>query len=220
MKCYILLFLTLFISCNSSQKEQMTEEIINEIPQIISNPFLDLFEEVNSEEIHVFSPCETKGSNKYLGKSIPPSFFFNFKVNNMKSIVLMDKTEEIFACFKTPLSENFTGIIVRHSGHYPEDYSILSLYVWDNTKQKNINRIKLTDNWGDGTFIETQDAWLTDINLDKQLDIVTRNIQSWEDDDSEEEYETDSIKVFLGNGSKYKLSSQNVERNHFNLFCQ
>jgi hypothetical protein len=219
MKIVYYFFLSLmFFSCDSSNNNINEKTKPFEKPKVISNPFLDLFEEPVSKDIHVFSPSDVKGGDKFKGKPIPKPFFKYFKNDKLIKELLNQNDDSLFATYKIRLSEKHTALIVRRYGHY--DFDEIDLFIWDNNKEIIENRNNLSNNWGEGMYHQTQNAWLKDINKDHQIDVITRKIEFWEDDDENGEmHETDSLKVYLQNSGKFILSNQKkLDKSQFVIF--
>jgi hypothetical protein len=129
---YYFFLILLFFSCDSSNNNVNEKTKPFETPKVISNPFLDLFEEVNSEEIHVFSPSEEKGGDKFKGKPIPKSFFWYFDNDEFMIELLRSEDDSLYATNKIRLSDKHTGLIIRRYGSYA--FNEIDLFVWENKK--------------------------------------------------------------------------------------
>ncbi|MFZ4414567.1 MAG: hypothetical protein ACOYOV_15900, partial [Bacteroidales bacterium] len=76
----------------------------------------------------------------------------------------------------------------------------------------------LSDGFGDEGWCFVQDAWITDLNKDGQLDILKRKKDHDADlDDSTKFSNTDSIFVFLAKDNKFQKSTLQIDKSKFQL---
>ena len=182
--------------------------------------------------MHIYSISEKADGAKFDGRKLNTAFYKYFYFDNFLKSNLTDKTGSIFCCYKFKLTQNLTGLIIRRRSQYSE--SAVDLCIWDNGLEKVIQRIELADGFGDGDWFFVKDAWLKDLNSDGQIDIVTRKMEHWEDDfsnnednnlrdsanvinDSIEKF-TDSVKVFVLKKGNFKLSKISIKKDNFRLF--
>lgn len=199
-----------------------------------SNAFLSLFQDISADNLHLYSPCDREDGKKYEGKQIDSTFHKYFAFDKRLVSYFDKKVGNVFSCYKFKLSNTKTGLIIRVPSQYSE--TEVDLCIWDNQTNKIIKRIELADAIGDGMWYFVKDAWLVDINKDGHLDIVTRKMEWWEEDEEEteldstssladttigyidgKEHTTDSLKIFLSTGDNYKLTNIAIDKTKYKV---
>lgn len=210
----ILTILGLTQSCSdNSTKQTVDNSVIDN-----SEAFLKLFPEIESKDLHVYTPPYDTSNrvDKYDGKQIDRSFYNFLVFDNYINPTEIDTFYHYFACFKFKLSDNKTGLIIRRPSQYSE--TAIDLYTWDNSSKKVTNIINLADAFGDEGWYFVQDAWIEEVNADNYLDIVVRKKEF--DQDLEEPSNitrSDTSFVFLGDNKTFKQSNFNIDRNKYQL---
>ena len=175
--------------------------------------FLELFTKINIDTFHIYSSIGKKPDNKFLGTQIDKRYYHFFKFDTILTYNLIDDRgpkESIHACYKFKLSDNTTGLLLRTPSLY--EVTAVDLYIWDNTIAKIIGREYLSDGYGDEGFEFVQDAWITDIDKDGNIDIIKRRKDHDIDlDDESKVSSSDSIFAFLWRENKFVKSSIRIE---------
>lgn len=87
--------------------------------------------------------------------------------------------------------------------------------------------MELADKIADGSWILVKDGWLTDLNKDGFMDVVTREMEWWEDDIDPtidnplgigEKHTTDTLHVYLGENGDFFKEEFVIEDSSFKLF--
>jgi hypothetical protein len=215
-------------SCSQTQtgKQGRTDTVSDvksvKAKEIIVNDstFLSLFPEMTGDTIHIFSPNDKRGGTKFNGKRIDPAFYKYFLFDDYLMGTLDSVYINIFSCYKIRLSDTRTGLIARIPGMYDSETAI-NLYLWDNQAKKIIGNFKLSDETGDAGWYFVKEAWLTDINNDNRLDILSRRKDRWDKDmdgmDGKER-NTDSINVYIAYRDKFRKMSLAIDTARFQLF--
>jgi hypothetical protein len=211
-------FVTL-LSCNTSaDKSFKTTNTETALLKVDAKSFLNLFQEITFDNLHLYSPSDTVDGKKFVGNKIDSTFykFFSYDAFLLSNL---NNGAEIFACYKFKFSDTETGLIIRTRSQYSE--TAIKLCVWQNQDILITNGIELADAFGDGEWYFQKDGWLTDLNSDKQFDIVNRKMDFWIDDvDSGvgQFHTTDSVMTFLANGTKFDKSKIAIDTSRFKMF--
>jgi hypothetical protein len=200
---YLIIILGILMSCFFTRNSESGSP----------SEFLELFQDISCDNLHLYSPCDKAEGNKFEGQLIDSTFHKFFMFDKWLKTTF-DYQNNIFSCFKFKLSDTETGLIIRRLSQYSE--SAIDMCIWDKQTESIIKRIELADTFGDGTWYFVKDAWITDINEDGYLDIVTRKMEWWEDDVESttenpqgvgEIHTSDTLKTYLSNSENYKLTS-------------
>ena len=214
---HALLFLTT-ITLLTSCVNQETKSPTSHQPQSIDSValFIDLFPEINAEDLHVYSPGDTLTTDKFKGKQIATSFYRFLKFDNNVDPFLADTLYHFYSCFQFKMTDTKIGLLIRRPSQYSE--TAIDLYTWDNSQKKVVDIINLTDAFGDEGWYFVQDAWLKDLNRDKTLDIITRRKDFDQDlEDSTKISRKDSVFVFFNNGTTFKITNFKLDTSKFQL---
>jgi hypothetical protein len=217
MKTLQLLTIVLFTltSCSNRQSKNPTLTVENDS----ANIFLNAFQDISVDTLHVFSQFDRVQNGTFQGKEIDKSFYQYFAFDENLTYNLKDSNgpkENIYACYKFKLSDSTTGLLIRTPSQY--DVTAIDLFVWDNSTQRIESKETLSDGFGDEGWYFVQDAWITDLNRDGQLDILKRKRDHDEDlDDSKKVTNSDSIFVFLAKDNKFQKSTMQIDQSKFQL---
>lgn len=180
--------------------------------------FLRLFPEIDTTDLHIFTPLfnKLKGSSKFMGKRIDPHFYKYLNFDSRLDPAMIDTSERFYSCYQFKLTDKKTGLLIRRPSQYYE--SAIDLYTWDNSLKKVISVTNLTDAFGDEGWHFVQDAWIKDLNNDQKMDIVIRRKDYNLDlDDTTKVTRSDSVFVLIGNGTGFKKKSIKVDTSKFQL---
>jgi hypothetical protein len=177
--------------------------------------FLKQFPKITTDDLHIYSPCDKTNGNKFSGHLIDSSFYHYFEFDDVLISNLRNKVGNIFSCFQINLPLHKTGLLVRNPSQYSE--TAVDLFVWDNNNKKIVGRIALADAFGDGEWYFVRDAWLRDLNGDKNPDIITRKMEWWmdEEEDGSREHTADSLRVFMTDQTTFVLTKFPVDTNQY-----
>lgn len=216
---YLAIITLVSLSCSNLKDNKTTTQTA---AKDSSDFFLDLFVDINPDNLHIYSPCGKTDGNKFGGKLIDRQFynFFKFNKDNKEFIENISQDSNLyhlFNCYKFPLTADRLGLLVRIPSQYTE--SAICLYIWDNKNKKIIGAQTMTDGYGDEGWYFVRDAWLKDVNKDNQIDIITRQKDSNQDIDDTINPPTisDNLLVYLFNGQEYKQTKFNVDTNQFQI---
>jgi hypothetical protein len=227
---YIFLYLVLasiLTSCSAVQKSDqeatdtlhIAQKVEKEDIIVSDSTFLALFPEITGDTIHIYSPPEDGGASKFTGKRIVPAFYKFFLFDDNLIGKLDSVYINIFSCYQVRLSEVYRGLIVRVPATYSE--TAIDLFLWDNRAKKIVGKFPLADGTGDAGWNFVKDAWLTDINEDNKLDILTRRKDRWQKDmDGMNgiERNTDSVHAYLMEVDNFKRTIVAIDTATFQLF--
>jgi hypothetical protein len=160
---------TVFASCKDNRKK---DSITDESGIDDSDKFLSLFSELKTSDIHVYTPFKGVSGNLFEGREIDTIYYKYFSFEEY--YIPQDKDSKLYSCYKLKLNDNKTGLIVRSPSQYSE--TAVNLLIWDNQSKSILYKQQLADSFGDEGWFFVQDAWLTDLNKDNYIDIVTRNM--------------------------------------------
>jgi hypothetical protein len=217
MKILQLLTILLFAltSCSNNQSNNQTLTGENDSTKI----FLSAFQDISIDTLHVFSQFDANQNTQFQGKEIDKSFFHYFAFDETLTSNLKDNNgfrQNIYSCYKFKLSDSKTGLLIRTPSQY--DVTAIDLFIWDNVTKRIESKETLSDGFGDAGWYFVQDAWITDLNRDGQLDILKRKKDHEVDlDDSTKVSNTDSIFVFLARDNKFQKSTLQIDRSKFQL---
>jgi hypothetical protein len=180
--------------------------------------FLALFPKLTDSRIHVFSPPPDSRNmiTRFSGVQIERRFY-NFLVSEgTVNPFEQDPADHYFACFQVKLAGDKTGLIIRRPSQYVE--SAIDLYIWDLTLNKVSGIFNLTDAFGDEGWHFARDAWIEDLNGDQIPDIITRRKDFARNLDAPYRVSrSDSVKVYLGNGTTFITSEMPVNRSRYQM---
>ena len=201
---FILSIILLLSSC-ANQDSKSSTFVNSQLPDS-TTLLIGLFPEINANDLHIYTPNDKVAIDKFQGKPIPSIFYKFLKFENNIEPVLTDTFYHLYACFLYKMGDSKSGLIIRRPSQYSE--SAIDLYTWDNLRKKVIDVINLADAFGDEGWYFIQDAWLKDLNNDKNLDIITRRKDIDRDlDDTTKVSRTDSVFVHLNNGTSFKIAN-------------
>lgn len=163
---FLLTFLV--FGCQSTQDQKPTPETAlaetdKNKPDAALN---DLFEEVNVVKMHLFGTTEEQPNADqypYVGKPIPAA------LHSMLDKMLNADMGPVFACYRT---ENSGHYILRVPGKYIS--GDLALAKWDAQAGKLVKVTNLAYYWCDEGVCNQMDAWLADLDDDRNLELICR----------------------------------------------
>lgn len=136
--------------------------------QTIDSTFQNLFEEVNVVKMHLFGTNEAEPKQEdypYSGKIIDEGF-----MKYLGDGIQPNEIGSVYACYRTEVSNFY---ILRVPGKYAS--SDLVLAKWDAASSKLVKVLDLANIQCDEGLCHQQDAWLTDLDDDRTLELVTRS---------------------------------------------
>ena len=211
----ILMIVIFLISCEN-KKTDSDQQLQNKVIDSTAL-FINLFPEINSVDLHIYSPKEydTLNNDRFVGKQINTCFYKYLKTKHYDPLSI-DTSYHLYSCYRFKLSETKLGLIVRRPSQYSE--TAIDLFSWDILKKQVVDITNLTDAFGDEGWHFVQDAWMKDLNNDQQLDIITRR-KDYDQDlgDTTKISKTDSIYVLLNNGTTFIKTKRNIDTSNFKL---
>lgn len=217
MKTLQLLTIILFALASCTNKQSKSKALAAEKDS--ANIFLNTFQDISVDTLHVYSQFGVNKETKFQGKKIDKSFYHYFAFDKSLTYELKDDNgpkDNIYSCYKLKLSDSKTGLVVRTPSKYDE--TAIDLFVWDNATKRIESKETLSDSFGDEGCFFAQDAWITDMNKDGKLDIVKRKKDHSVDlDNPTTVSNTDSIAVFLLKDNKFQKSTLQIDKNKFQL---
>jgi hypothetical protein len=187
-----------------------------------SETFLELFQEISFDTLHVYSPCDKPDGRKFEGKIMDSTFYEFFELDAWQLSNL--KWQDFYKCYKFEMSDTLTGLIVRRPSQYSE--TAIDLNVWNNRTEKIINTINLSDGFADGMWFFMMDSWIVDNYENNKFAIVTRRMSWWEEDVDPtpenpqglgEEHIDDTTIVYVANGANFQISNFVIDTAQFKL---
>jgi len=163
----LLLFVLSIISCNQDPTPATTATA-NPAKSNINEDFQKLFEEVNVVKMHLFGTNEaepTVDDYPYVGKVIEEA-----SLKYLGDGLQPNEIGSIYACYRTEVSNFY---ILRVPGKYAS--SDLVLASWDEASSKLVKVLDLANTQCDEGVCHQQDAWLTDLDDDRSLELVIRS---------------------------------------------
>lgn len=162
---HLILFLSFgLFSCQSNDASQTAQQ--SELPAMsAAQKAIDaLFpEETFVIKMHLFSVLDPSGDYPYQGKAVAESAFTHFSDD------LKEKAKSgLFACYK--IQEGY--YIMRAAGKYAPTDLILCQFN-ENTEKLEQTQL-LSYLWCDEGVCNQQDAWLTDLDTDNDLEMLIR----------------------------------------------
>jgi hypothetical protein len=210
LKLPLTLLIVIFVACTDSKNSA-------------SATFLELFQEMSFDTLHVYSPCDKPDGRKFEGKIMDSTFyeFFEFDAWQLSNL----QWQNFYTCYKFEMSDSLTGLIVRRPSQYGE--TAIDLNIWNNRTEKIIETVNLSDAFGDGMWFFVKDAWIVDFNGDKKLDIVTRR-KSWSQDNVPpalrenpqgfgEEHIHDTTIVYVADQGSFQITDFEIDTAQFRL---
>jgi hypothetical protein len=166
------LFSFLFYCCgnNEADRQSATQNppTNDAMSTNIDTAFQQLFEEVNVVKMHLFGTTEaepTQENYPYTGKIIEEEF-----MKYLGDGLQPNEVGSVYACYRT---EVYNMYILRVPGESVS--SNLVLAKWDNATSKLVKLYDLASIKCSEGACQQQDAWLTDLDDDRVLDLVTRS---------------------------------------------
>lgn len=204
----VYLFFGVFFLLISACSDSPSSKEIYDYKKSVS--FLKLFPSVHPPGLHVYSPSvdPSNDDGKYQGKKIDPDYHF-LLVHGEENPLEMDTLYHYYACYQFKLSEQKTALLMRCPSQYSE--TAVRLYIWENKLKKVSESFTLADAFGDEGWHFVTDAWIKDVNEDKQLDLVFRRKDyDMNLDDPGDINRFDTTYVYLGTGTTFKQSDFKV----------
>lgn len=170
MKQLVCLLAVIFLfGCNQDSKPAETAEAA---PTAASQPAVNetvqnLFEEVNVVKMHLFGTNEIEPKVEtypYVGKLVGDA-----ELKYFNDDLQPNEVGSIYACYRT---ENNNFYILRVPGKYAS--SDLVLAKWDEASSKIVKIMDLAYIQCDEGLCHQQDAWITDLDDDRTLELVIR----------------------------------------------
>lgn len=212
-----LVFLVACTTQNSTEDKTSPVLVPQEKDGDNSEQFLDLFEEIKPESLHIYTLDGLKNGDKFKGKVIDQRFYKLLTFDDRFKFSLVDTTLHIYSCFRFKLSDTKTGLILRRPSQYNEE-SAIDLLIWDNSLKKVVGMNDLADSFGDEGWHFVQDAWLQDLNNDTKIDIVTRYRDiDYDLDDSTKVTQKDSLFAWLNMDIKFKKTAFKFDTTKYKL---
>jgi len=200
----ILVFLVACTTQNSTEDRPSPALVSQEKEGDNYEQFLNLFEKIEPENLHIYTPDDLKNGDKFKGKVIGQSFYKLLTYDDKFKFLFVDTTLHVYGCFRFKLSDTKTGLILRRPSEYYEE-SAIDLLIWDNSLKKVVGINDLADSFGDEGWHFVQDAWLKDLNNDTKIDIVTRYRDiDYDLDDSSKVTQKDSLFAWLNMDTRFK----------------
>lgn len=137
--------------------------------QTIDSTFRNLFEEVNVVKMHLFGTNELEPKQDaypYAGKKIEEA-----QMKYLGDGLQANEIGGVYACYRT---EAYNLYILRVPGKYAS--SDLALAKWDDASQKLVKVMDLASIQCDEGYCIQQDAWLTDLDDNRVLDLITHSM--------------------------------------------
>lgn len=137
--------------------------------QTIDSSFKNMFEEVNVVKMHLFGTNEAEpkvDDYPYTGKKIDDA-----QLKYLGDGLQPNEIGAVYACYRT---EIYNLYILRVPGKYAS--SDLALAKWDDASQKLVKVMDLANLQCDEGYCLQQDAWLTDLDDDRVLDLVVHSL--------------------------------------------
>lgn len=184
-----------------------------------SDKFLNEFSNITPDNLHIYSPYDsTIEGKKFNGKKIDSIFYKYFSSQGWFINTLPEMQAHIFACFKFQYSDSVIGLIIRRESQYSE--TAIDLCWWSTNSKKIVYEFELADSFGDGMWYFVKDAWLTNLNKDGLLDIITREKDWSRDDESDTDGPviTDSVKVYIVQQNCYKQVKISIDTPNYKIF--
>ena len=168
--------------------------------------------------LHVQSPEAESLPAPYPGRSIDSSLYGPFRTRYPELAAFHD-TAALGALYKFPLEKGRTAFILRVPSQYSS--SAADLWIYDHARRAWLEPVHLADEFGDGCWHFTEDAWLLDLNHDGRLDIVRRRRDTWTDEvTTQKAHQSDSLWVQYGDSSGFRaprISSDSLLRRRFDI---
>ena len=176
----------LFYCCGKNEANapgtQQTMPASDAMAQNIDTAFQQLFEEVNVVKMHLFGTNEAEPKQDdypYAGKMIE-EHFMKYLGNGLQP----NEVGSVYACYRT---EVYNFYILRVPGKYAS--SDLVLAKWDNATSKLLKINDLAMLQCDEGLCHQQDAWLTDLDDNRVLDLVIHSASIENGKVSDEKFE-------------------------------
>lgn len=150
--------------------------------------FAKYFEDVTVVKMHLFSPAKVDSTEyPYFGKLLPVE-----AINHLEKKLAQTNKQGLYACYK--MQEGF--YLLRA----PNDNlsNALVLCRWDKEQDKLVQTMPLSFSYCREGICHQQDAWLTDLDLDNQLELITRSREKKENKDAPSNL---TFKVLMQDGS-------------------
>lgn len=168
-KFFYLLTCLLAAACQPNQPAEQAAETSNTTTTepAVNQAVMDLFEEVNVVKMHLFATREADPEGEtypYAGKQ-----FGEDVLPFLPEGVQPNESGGVFACYHV---ENNDFFILRVPGQ--EVASDLMLCKWDGSAGKLKKIASLASYRCEGESCQQQDAWLTDLDDDRSLELITR----------------------------------------------
>ncbi|MBK8566846.1 MAG: hypothetical protein IPN76_26830 [Saprospiraceae bacterium] len=162
----LLLILGLF-GCNQDPAPAEASNPAPAAQPTINEGFQNLFEEVNIVKMHLFGTKEAEpkiDDYPYVGKPIGES-----ELKFLSPDLQPNEIGSVYACYRTEYNGFY---ILRVPGKYSS--SDLALAKWDANANQLIKVMDLAMLQCDEGMCHQQDAWLTDLDDDRSLELVIR----------------------------------------------
>lgn len=167
-----LLLMAVFFACKNegdapTQASVETKKMAD--GQTIDSTFRNMFEEVNVVKLHAFGTNELEPKQEdypYTGKKIEEA-----QMKYLGDGLQANEVGGVYACYRT---EAYNLYVLRVPGKYAS--SDLALAKWDDASQKLVKVMDLASIQCDEGYCIQQDAWLTDLDDNRALDLVTHSM--------------------------------------------
>jgi hypothetical protein len=165
-----LVILLLVLGLFGCKQDPPATEATNTAPPAqpsINEGFQNLFEEVNVVKMHLYGTKEAEpkvGDYPYVGKAIGEA-----DMKFLSTDLQPNEIGSVYACYRT---ENNGFFILRVPGKYAS--SDLALAKWDGNANQLVKVMDLAMLQCDEGMCHQQDAWLTDLDDDRNLELVIR----------------------------------------------
>lgn len=190
-KSYLLFFALALFACTQQKEKAESSETVPKKTTMAKpdDSFQKLFEEVNVVKMHLFGTAEAEPSPDdypYVGKPIPPE---QLKMLEEK---LNAPNGTVFACYFT---ENSMHYILRIPTEQTSGDLVLAKWNEEEKKLVKVNDLAYL-RCEEGTCLQ-QDAWLADLDDDRDLELVVRQHQK----DGQGNISEEKFMVSTDNGS-------------------
>lgn len=135
---------------------------------VVAEAIQNLFEEVNVVKMHIFGTNDAEPKQDeypYVGKPVGEN-----ELKYLSDDLQPNEIGSIYAIYRT---ENSNFYILRVPGKYAS--SNIALAKWDPNASKLVKVMDLATMQCDEGMCHQQDAWLTDLDDDRSLDLIVRS---------------------------------------------
>lgn len=166
--------------------------------------------------MHIYSPNPSLKTDKFQGRQIAASYNRYLLFDKIHYLNTVDTLDHLFSCFQFKMPDGKIGLIVRRPSQYTE--SAIDLFTWDIAQKRVVDVTNLADAFGDAGWYFVQDAWLKDVNNDKNPDFIIRRKDLDQDIDRPAIIRRkDSLFVYVNKGVAFEKSAIRLDTAQFPL---